>query len=85
MKLRRILEGEMSVIYICSKCGKRFDLGWEGIFDEQEQPICDKCAGVERDGDGYAWMPGQTEMTLVDPDDLENINTITREEAFGGG
>ena len=36
----------------CSKCGKDFTPGINGIVN----PIlCDSCAGIERDSQGWAW------------------------------
>jgi hypothetical protein len=57
------------------------------LFFSRDVPVCDSCAGVERDLNGYAWSPDETEHTyakdiredgtLVDPE------TVTREQAFG--
>lgn len=49
------------VIKKCPKCRRLYRLGWNGIRGQ-----CDKCAGVKRDREGYAWMPGQREMKLQD-------------------
>lgn len=35
---------------VCKKCGKKFILGYNGVCNK-----CDKCAGVKRDKNGYAW------------------------------
>jgi hypothetical protein len=47
----------------CSKYATVFDLGLNGIIDKAGAPICDTCAGVTRDANGYAWFPGE----IVEP------------------
>jgi len=62
---------------ICPKCGNEYQMGRDGATDG-----CDKCLGIERDREGFAWLPEETEhryMRLAD----ETIYTVTRAEAFG--
>lgn len=67
---------------VCSKCGRSCALGYDAVGNYAKNTVtCDACAGVERDRNGYAWHPGQTEKTYVDLDGNNPI-TVTREEAF---
>jgi hypothetical protein len=52
-------------------------MGYNGIVNN-----CDQCAGVQRDANGFAWLPGEMEMVLQDMQTGE-IRTVTRSEAFG--
>jgi len=45
---------------ICPKCHNTFILGEGGVF-QNNQFLCDSCAGVVRDGMGYVWAPGELE------------------------
>lgn len=40
----------------CSRCGKRIVLGINGVVIDTSK-VCDKCAGVKRDKNGFAWLP----------------------------
>ena len=75
------MSDELSVDFVCCKCHRFIDMGLNGIFVD-DVPMCDECAGVERDNEGYAWMAYEETMTLCDPDTLEE-EVITREQAFG--
>ena len=45
----------------CPICHKNFTLGVDGVVDPKtDREICDQCAGVRRDPQGYAWLPGET-------------------------
>lgn len=46
---------------ICPSCKRYYRLGYNGTVDG-----CDKCMGVSRDGDGYVYGRGETEITLMD-------------------
>ena len=73
----------MAVFKVCKICGKRFELGLNGIWQGRRY-ICDPCAGVERDTDGRAWEPGETEVTFVNVgDSLDKAYIVTRDQAFG--
>lgn len=63
----------------CKQCHNLFTVGLNGIADGR----CDKCAGVQRDREGYAWFAWETEHTYQDVE-TERIYTVTRAEAFGG-
>lgn len=67
----------MSKKSICPKCGKPFSMGDNGTVDG-----CDGCTGVQRDRNGYAWFPDETEQVYLDENTGELL-AVTREEAFG--
>lgn len=46
---------------VCPNCRKHYRMGYNGTVDG-----CDKCMGVVRDGDGYVYGRGETEITLMD-------------------
>lgn len=62
----------------CPQCRTLYVLGDNGIKGR-----CDKCAGIRRDRNGYAWHPGENSMTLLSTRDWVTVVTITRQEAFG--
>ena len=39
---------------ICPKCGKKYNMGINGVKDG-----CDTCLNLERDSRGYFWEPGE--------------------------
>jgi hypothetical protein len=39
------------------KCGKPFKLGVNGVITDNDGDVCDECAGVKRDKNGYTWFP----------------------------
>lgn len=45
----------------CPKCGKKFDMGYNGTVDG-----CDQCTGTKRDKRGYAWGPRERVHTYLD-------------------
>lgn len=51
-------------------------MGYNGTVDG-----CDKCTGVERDQNGFAWMKGEKRKTLFDFKTNERT-TISRPEEF---
>ncbi len=57
---------------VCS-CGKKFTLGVNGAFSEtHNREVCDQCAGVERDQNGWAWsMPERLEGKWISNDKAE--------------
>ncbi len=59
----------------CPHCGKQFTLGVNGIIG-----TCDDCAGIKRDGNGYAWKPWEMEQTYIHTTTGEQ-STVTRSEA----
>lgn len=65
----------------CLNCGTEFTMGVNGTYYRGETPLCDTCTGVERDAEGNAWEPGETEHTYCDLLG-ENEHVVTREEAF---
>lgn len=62
----------------CTICGKKFDMGRNGICDPDR---CDDCAGVERDDNGYAWEPDEQEHQYLHINTGE-ITTVKRGEAL---
>jgi hypothetical protein len=62
----------------CSKCGKSAVLGVDAVVDDRDGVLCDQCAEVVRDGYGYAWLPGQVRMNLVDPDTKKLAKSLAR-------
>ena len=70
---------------VCSKCGNKFSMGVNGIVvgDDNEVETCDKCAGVKRDKNGYAWQEDEQKLIFqrfgAGEDDFIEI---TREQAF---
>jgi hypothetical protein len=63
-------------IMTCSHCGKQYQLGYTGIDGS-----CDKCAGVERDACGYAWMPGEAQQEYEEVGSHRRF-VVNREDAF---
>lgn len=64
------------VLKVCSKCHNGFILGVGGFFVDEDTLSCDTCAGVERDAEGNAWLPDETEIVW------EDGTVTTRAEAF---
>lgn len=62
----------------CTICGKKFDMGRNGICDPDR---CDTCAGVRRDVNGYAWEPDEQEHKYQHVRTGE-VTTVRRDEAF---
>lgn len=60
----------------CQSCGRIFRMGYNGTVDG-----CDSCMGVERDRNGYAWGPGETEQTYEEVETGKTF-TVKREDAF---
>ena len=46
------------VMRICPRCNTPYELGLNGVWRG-----CDRCLGIERDGDGYAWLPREKKRT----------------------
>jgi hypothetical protein len=46
---------------ICKLCKQEYILGFTGMIDG-----CDKCLGIIRDSDGYAYKPNEKFITLQD-------------------
>jgi hypothetical protein len=67
----------------CYKCGHAFEMGINGIKGNNG-PICDTCAGVERDDKGRAWLPVETVYVAHDLN-TDGIEVTTREQAFANG
>lgn len=64
---------------VCPKCKKHFRMGVSGTVDG-----CDKCTGVKRDKNGYAWHPDEQEQTYEPIGGSEKDRfTVTRAQAFG--
>lgn len=59
---------QKKVLKKCRKCKKQYVMGVGGIAGG----LCDHCAGIRRDENGFIFEPGQTEITLV--------NVITSEQ-----
>jgi NADH pyrophosphatase NudC (nudix superfamily) len=60
----------------CPHCGTSYRLGRTGV-----EGGCDNCLGIQRDRNGYAWLPDETEQTYMDVD-TGTVYTVTRAEAF---
>lgn len=67
---------------ICCKCYKPVKIGEDAIYDDEESLVCDSCAGVERDLEGYAWLPGEEVHYYQDVETGEE-SWVSRGEAFG--
>ena len=66
------------MIVECRKCKSNFLMGVNGTVYG-----CDKCTGVERDKNGYAWKPGEQEHVYEPVGGTEKDRyAITREQAF---
>lgn len=65
------------VMEVCGKCGNDFELGYNGLYMDDDTLSCDTCAGVKRDADGNAWLPGEDQILW------EDGTVTTRAEAFG--
>lgn len=66
------------IVVTCSKCGQPYRLGQDGVITG-----CDKCEGVVRDGQGFAWAPGQTYEVDVDKGTVARV--IKRVVRLKGG
>ena len=60
----------------CKICNKNYKIGCAGTVNG-----CDKCLGIQRDVNGYAWLPEETYQ------DYENVKTgkvtrVSRGDAF---
>jgi hypothetical protein len=45
----------------CNNCHKNFTLGVDGVVDPKTGlEMCDSCAGVRRDSQGYAYLREET-------------------------
>jgi hypothetical protein len=68
----------------CVQCGKKVNVGINATFVETSGDnydlVCDECRGVERDPNGFAWLPGETEKLMEDFHGLQT--NLTRAEAF---
>lgn len=62
----------------CPKCGQPYEMGYNGVVDG-----CDACMGVQRDPNGYAWYPGETENTYQAVGGGEPF-TVARDDAMKG-
>jgi hypothetical protein len=60
----------------CPTCKKEYSMGYDGTVDG-----CDKCQGIIRDGNDYAWKPGENEHNYKDVA-TGRVYTVTRKEAF---
>lgn len=70
-------QGSRVVYKVCRLCGHAFELGHNGTVKG-----CDVCLGIQRDKNGYAWLPDESEMHLQDIETgIEEV--VTRAEAFG--
>jgi len=65
----------------CSKCGKSIRIGYDAIWTPDGN-VCDSCASVSRDVNGYAWHPREKKHTYVDVRTGE-LEVVTRAQAFG--
>jgi hypothetical protein len=70
------MKNNQIVMKVCRNCGNGFVLGTGGLYIRGELPLCDTCAGVERDSDGNAWLPGEDQILW------EDGSITTRAEAF---
>lgn len=61
----------------CKRCRGLYHVGYNGLGNG----LCDKCAGVSRDQNGYAWTSGERAQIYQDTE-TGLIETVTREEAF---
>ena len=65
---------------VCPKCKKHFRMGVSGTVDG-----CDKCTGVKRDRNGYAWQPDEQEQTFAPIETSDDESTwykVSRNQAF---
>lgn len=62
---------------VCPHCKKKYNLGYNGVVEG-----CDKCLGIKRDKQGYAWFPHDRTHTFH-PNDGAPDYTVTRQQAFG--
>jgi predicted RNA-binding Zn-ribbon protein involved in translation (DUF1610 family) len=71
------LPEDEQVVMKCPQCGNEFTLGFNGCYnDEHERDECDRCAGVERDMVGYAWLKDEQET------EFDDGSIVPREVAF---
>lgn len=61
------------VVKKCCACGKKFVLGVTGTYPGR-WPMCDACAGVRRDCQGWAWSPNeQTHGMLIESAETDKV------------
>jgi hypothetical protein len=79
--LRAGKEKIMQDTVVCQNCKKHFRMGVSGTVDG-----CDKCTGVKRDKNGYAWYPDEKEQTYEPIGGSEKDRfTVNRAQTFSKG
>ena len=76
----------MKVTKKCHRCHKAFQIGYTGVMDATNKPVCDKCSGIQRDDNGFPWFPDEKEKTFygmsTDGRNHYTFSVVTREQAF---
>jgi hypothetical protein len=72
---------------VCSRCENGFRMGYTGIvLEDNVTEVCDSCAGVQRDKNGYPWLPRErvhTYAPIETADDKSTWFKVKRADAFG--